>query len=152
MMQDALPLRDIHASVAPAWWPPAPGWWMVMAVVALALAALFAWRWRRVRRRRRHEHAFDAAVAAAVSPAQQIAAISELLRRAGRLRDPSADRLQGEAWLAFLDADDAAPRFSGDAAALLIDGPFRRDADPVAVDALRRTARARFLVWMEGRE
>lgn len=151
-MQDALPLRDIHASVAPAWWPPAPGWWMVMAVVVLALAALFAWRWRRVRRRRRHEHAFDAAVAAAVSPAQQIAAISELLRRAGRLLDPSADRLQGEAWLAFLDADDAAPRFSGDAAALLIDGPFRRDADPVAVDALRRTARARFLIWMEGRE
>ena len=148
-MQDALPLRDIHASVAPAWWPPAPGWWLVMVVGALALAALLAWCWRRARRRRRHEQAFDTVMASAATPGEQLAAISELLRRAARLRDPSADRLQGDAWLAFLDAGDAAPNFTAEAGALLLDGPFQREADPAAVEALRCTARARFLTWME---
>jgi membrane protein implicated in regulation of membrane protease activity len=150
-MQDALPLRDIHASVAPAWWPPAPGWWILVAFAALVLAILLAWRWRRIRRRRRHQQVFDLAVAAAGNPAEQVAVMSGLLRRAARLRDPSADRLEGDAWLAFLDADDTAPRLSAESAALLLEGPFRRDADPAAVDALRRTARARFLAWMEGR-
>lgn len=150
-MQDALPLRDIHPSLAPAWWPPAPGWWVVIATVALLVVALAAWRWRRVRRRRSLEQAFDIAVSAAGSPAEELAAISSLLRRAARLRDPAADRLQGEAWLAFLDADATAPRLPDEAGALLLEGPFRRSADPAAVDALRMAARARFLAWMEAR-
>jgi hypothetical protein len=147
-MQEAVPLRDIHVSVAPTWWPPAPGWWLLATLVVLVLVALLAWRWRRVRRRRQLEAVFDSAIAAAVTPAEQLAAMSALLRRAARLRDPGADRLQGDAWLAFLDAGADAPQFNADAGALLLEGPFQREADPVAVDALRAAARRRFLSWM----
>lgn len=58
-------------------------------------------------RRREVAAIFDDALSAASTPPEQIAAMSELLRRAGRRRDPAADRLQGEAWLEFLD--DAPP-------------------------------------------
>ena len=49
------------------------------------------------------------ALARAASPPAQVAAMSELLRRAARRIDPQADRLQGEAWLAL-------PRYRAEAA------------------------------------
>lgn len=146
-----LVLRDIHLPPAPPWWPLAPGWWLVAA--GLLLAAAIAWWW--LARRRRRERAiaalFDSAIGAAPSPAAQVAAMSELLRRAARRRDPEADRYQGEAWLRFLDADAKTPRFSAEAGRLLLEGGFRRDVDAAAVAALRPVARARYLTWMAGR-
>lgn len=156
MQGGELVLRDIHQPPAPAWWPPAPGWWLLAAALLLVLLLAGAWRWRRHRRRRAIEALFDDAVAAAPSPAAEVAAISELLRRAARRRDARADRLQGEAWLAFLDdATGGRPRKGTHAAAfstgpgrLILDGAYRRDTDPQAVAELRRLARIRFLQWM----
>ncbi|MGJ4731239.1 DUF4381 family protein, partial [Luteimonas sp. SDU101] len=37
----------MHEPVAPAWWPPAPGWWIVFGVVLLVALALAWLRWRR---------------------------------------------------------------------------------------------------------
>lgn len=148
-MADDLVLRDIHASVAPPWWPPAPGWWLLALVLLLALAALAAWRLHRVRRRRRVLALFDAEVEAAALPAAEVAAISALLRRAARRREPAADRLQGEAWLAFLDAGREPPRFTGERGALLLEGAFRPDPDPADVADLRAAARERFLELMQ---
>lgn len=150
-MDDGLVLRDIHASVAPSWWPPAPGWWLLAALVLLVLAAFVAWGLVRRRRRRRLLALFDAEVDGAADPAARVAAISALLRRAARRHDPGADRLQGQAWLDFLDEGIEPRRFDGARGALLLEGPFRRDADPEAVGALRSAARERFIQWMEGR-
>lgn len=145
---DALVLRDIHAPAAPPWWPPAPGWWMLFAALAL-VAGLGAWWFARRRRRARAiARVFDDALARADTPAARIAAISELLRRAARRRDPQADRLQGEAWLAFLDAGLARPAFAEGAGSVLRDGAFRRDVSEADVEALREVARARFIEWM----
>ena len=145
-----LPLRDIHEPAAPPWWPPAPGWWIVAGIVLLAVAWL-AWRhWRRVRARRLAERMFDEAVAAASTPTARVAAMSELLRRAARRRDPAADALDGDDWLRFLDAGLPRPAFTEGAGALLRDGAFRPAADPDEVEALRELARARFLAWMGG--
>ena len=150
-MDQALVLRDIHPSAAPPWWPPAPGWWALAALLAFALLVLLAWRLRRARRRRRILALFDGEVDAAASAAEAVAAISALLRRAGRMRDPAADRLEGEAWLAFLDDGRERPRFDARRGALLLEGAWRREVDPAAVADLRAAARERYLEWMEGR-
>ncbi len=155
MLGDGLVLRDIHASVAPPWWPPAPGWWLVFAAVLTATVLAVAWWAYRRLRRRRIARLFDDSVAAAGSPSRQVAAMSELLRRAGRRHDAGADRLQGETWLRFLDAGAGTPLFTGAAGRLLLEGGFRRDTDPELDPALLATlhtaARARFLQWMGAR-
>ncbi|WP_133000509.1 DUF4381 domain-containing protein [Luteimonas arsenica] len=150
-MGDGLVLRDIHVSTAPSWWPPAPGWWLLALALLLVVAAVVAWRLLRARRRRRLLALFDAEVDAAADPAGALAAISSLLRRAARRHDPAADRLEGQAWLDFLDAGAASARFHGAVGTLLLEGPFRRDADPADVVRLRAAARERFIQWMEGR-
>lgn len=144
----ALVLRDIHQPPAPPWWPPAPGWWIVAALVLLvaAIAAGIAWRGRC--RRRALQRLFDDSVRAAATPAAQVAAVSELLRRAARRRDPRADTLQGEDWLQFLEQGGKPPLLAGDAGGLLLEGGFRRDVDASAVAELLPWARARFLEWM----
>ena len=43
MDENALPLRDLHLPDAIGWWPPAPGWWVVIALLAAGLGYL-AWR------------------------------------------------------------------------------------------------------------
>lgn len=144
----ALPLKDVHPGVAPGWWPPAPGWWVLFAVVlAFGLAAGW-WVWRRRQRRQRAAALFDATLAASPTPVAQVAAMSELLRRAARRIDPHADRLEGDDWLRFLDAGLPSPVFQQGPGALLRDGAFRPQVDPAEVAALRDVARRRFLDWM----
>lgn len=162
MQAAELVLRDIHRPPAPPWWPPAPGWWLLAALAVATVALLAWWRARHRRRRRAIEALFDDTVAAAATPAAEIAAISELLRRAARRRDPQADRLHGDAWLAFLDQParvrkrgkpdgEPARAFGEGPGRLLLEGAYRRDADPLAVAELRTLARARFLAWMASR-
>ena len=146
-MQD-LPLRDIHQPPAPPWWPPAPGWWWLAAVV-LVLFAFAAWWWLRARRRRAAiVRLFDERVRAAATPVERVAAMSELLRRAARRRDPAAGSLQGEAWLAFLDGGNVPRSFSEGAGRVLLEGGFRREVDASDADALLPLARERYLELM----
>jgi len=156
MADPTLVLRDIHQPSAPPWWPPAAGWWWLAAALLLITALAWYFHARRRNRRRAIAAIFDQALDAAVTPSAQVAAISELLRRAARRRDAQADRLQGDAWLAFLDAGckDARrkpPWFDSEAGRLLLDGGYRREVDAGQVAALRRIARARFLDWMAAR-
>ena len=151
MQADGLVLRDIHASTAPPWWPPAPGWWLLLAALLAIVAVLAGWRWHKLHRRHRIERLFDDSVAAATTPTQRVAAMSELLRRAARRRGAHADRLQGDDWLRFLDAGTNAPLFAGDVGDVLRDGGFRKDVDDAAVAALQIAARARFVEWMTSR-
>ncbi|MDR0182863.1 DUF4381 family protein [Lysobacter arvi] len=152
----SLVLRDIHATAAPPWWPPAPGWWIVAGVLIATLALLAAWRARVRRRRIAIAALFDREVDAAPTPSQQVAAMSELLRRAARRHDAVADTLQGEDWLRHLDAAAGKPGrrapvrtgFSDGPGRLLLDGGFRREVNPADVAALRVLARERFLQWM----
>lgn len=155
MQPSTLVLRDIHPPVAPPWWPPAPGWWIVAGAIALVIAGAAFWRRRQRRRRVAIDRAFDEPVAQAASPSARVAVVSELLRRAARRADPQADRLQGTAWLRFLDAPVAkagrktsatpadAP-FSDGPGRLLLDGGFRRDVSDADVDALLPVARRRY--------
>src|SRR5690606_11120165 len=136
--------------VAPAWWPPAPGWWLVAAAVLVRGTGIGLWLHLRRKRTRALLEYFDDAVARADARVARVAAMSELLRRAARRVDPNADHLQGDDWLRFLDAGLKRPQFLHGPGALLRDGAFRPDADPAAVEALRIVARQRYLGWLRG--
>lgn len=147
-MSAPLVLRDVHLPGAPSWWPLAPGWWLLIAAIAIVSAVIYLWRRRRARRRREIAQVFDNALAQAITPAAQVAAMSELLRRAARRRDRDADRLQGEQWLEFLDRGSKTRDFAEGSGRLLLDGGYRRAVDPNQAAALRDVARRRFMQWM----
>ena len=148
-MNPELQLRDIHLPPEPSWWPPAPGWWLlaiVLCLLAWHLTRLGLRHWRARQRRLALVNEFDRVLALS-EPAVQLAAISQLLRRAARSSDPAAASLVGSAWLEFLDrsaAGGSAP-FSQGPGRLLLDGPYRMDLDPASVAALIAPARQCFL-------
>jgi 4-amino-4-deoxy-L-arabinose transferase-like glycosyltransferase len=150
MQAQELVLRDVHVPPAPSLWPPAPGWWLLAGAVALALA--IAW-W--IRRKRRHrmlawQKLFDDACGDA-APAAQVAAISELLRRAARRVNAKADHLQSEEWLRLLDGQKQ-KAFSEGAGRLLLEGGYRREVPAEEFAAVKALARMRFLELMAGRK
>ena len=144
-----LPLRDVHLPPSPAWWPPAPGWWLLAAVAVLPVAAWLAWRAIHKARLRRWQALFDQACVDAQGNAR-VAAISAVLRRASRRVDTHADRLQGDAWLRFLDGKSG-HAFAQGAGRWLLDGAYRPDIDARALAELEALARIRFLQLMQGR-
>ena len=143
-------LRDIHLPPAPSWWPPAPGWWILAIVLLVAIGFGIAMLVREVRARRwrgRIVAELDriAATHASQPDGVRLATdVSQLLRRASRVIAPSAAALEGEAWLDFLDRQfDAAStrarveaRFRSATGRVLIDAPYRRDADVDATQLL----------------
>lgn len=150
-------LRDIHLPAAPPWWPPAPGWWLLGAVLLCALAWL-GWRAlqraRLARRRRRLLEAWRSLLAqhpAEHDGAALVAGLSELLRRAARQYAPAALALQGEDWLAFLDGEDAAQPFRAGAGRLLLEGPYQRRVDAGAARALAELVAARLPRFVQTR-
>ncbi|WP_310165561.1 DUF4381 domain-containing protein [Pseudoxanthomonas japonensis] len=149
MGMGTLVLRDVHVPASPSWWPLAPGWWLVVAAVLLVAIVVGAWRMYRHRRRQAWQRWFDATSDGRL-PAEQVAAMSDRLRRAARVLDPSADRLEGDAWLAFLDGKRGGHAFSQGAGRLLLDGAYRRDVSPADLAAATEVARARFLELMAG--
>ena len=148
---DGLVLRDIHAATAPSWWPPAPGWAVSVALLLVVAGAGLAWRGHRRRRRRSIEALFDDLVDAASTPANQVAAMSDLLRRAARRHVPDAGTLCGEAWATLVaSATPSADAWPLQLQALLLEGGYRRavDVDVDDVRRLRMLARPLFIHWM----
>ena len=45
-------LRDVHAPLAPEWWPPAPGWWLLAIAIVTTLVFIGRLLWRAHRARR----------------------------------------------------------------------------------------------------
>ena len=148
MAPDTLVLRDVHVPPAPSWWPPAPGWWLLAGVVVLVLLGIAAWRWHRRRCLQRWQRWFDA-VPQGRAPAEQVAAASDLLRRAARRVSPGADLLEGEAWLQFLDGEQGRA-FSEGPGRLLLDGGYRRTVDASELEVALAVARAQGF-WLGAR-
>ena len=146
----ALVLRDVHVPATPSMWPPAPGWWLLASGLLLVLGVAGWLHRRRSQRLQGWQRLFDQALQAESHPGQ-VAAISELLRRAARRVDADADRLQGQDWLRFLDGD-AGTDFSQGAGTLLLEGGYRRELEPGALDAVQVLARRRFLQLMAARK
>ena len=106
-----LSLRDIHLPGSIGWWPPAPGWWLVPALV-LVVAAM-AWYCRLLYRRHRYSAVtmarkeldeIRARYAADRDSRHCVKAVSGLLRRLCISIFPRAETagLTGNEWLVFL--------------------------------------------------
>jgi hypothetical protein len=137
-------LRDIHLPAEPALWPPAPGWWLLAAIVVVLVAYGIHRLVRHVRRHRRHAqvlHELETIVGRwrADSDDVRLAAdLSRFLRRLGRAVDPSSVAWEGRRWIEFLDRHGDG--FDADAASLL-DAPYRAHATIDADGLVKRVDR-----------
>ncbi len=136
---EPLPLKDIHLPPAVGFWPPAPGWLLLLAFILLAAAGLTYWL-----RRRRRRRALTAAAgllqairsrAEHADPLQTLIELSAWLRRVALSTAPRQDvaALRGAEWLAYLDQGLADQPFSRGAGACLAGAQYRPQA-PEAVD------------------
>jgi len=135
----SLPLRDIHLPGPVGWWPPAIGWWLLMALVLVGLA-LYALRYYQTRHRRvalKSLQRVRAALEQGVEPVVCLQNVSTVLRRfamttAARARnaEPAADQdvpgLIGQRWLAYLDSRWQRDTFVSGAGRTLLAAPYAR--------------------------
>lgn len=123
-------LRDIHLPAPPELWPPAPGWWILVAVAALGICYLIYLvirHWRRNAYRREAAAELQRVFSQHQGqPQQLLAATNELLKRVALTRFPrdSVANLSGESWVAFLDSTSSSHDFSMGPGQVLIDGPY----------------------------
>ena len=154
MEEQALPLRDLHLPEPIGWWPLAPGWWVLLALLAVALGYL-AWRWYRAwvfnapRRFALRELArIEAEYLEHRDPVVLGKQLSELLRRGMLAYAPRADiaGLTGEDWLAWLDSGMPVPYFHTEGGKSLLTLPYRDpqgDFSDIDVGALLAAVRMR---------
>ena len=133
MNDDALPLRDLQLPETVGWWPLAPGWWVLVALLIVGFVYL-AWRWSRAwrfnapRRYALRELArLEAAYLEHRNPVTLGKQLSELLRRGMLAYAPRADvaGLTGDAWLAWLDQGMPLPYFHTEGGRSLLTLPYR---------------------------
>jgi hypothetical protein len=161
MDESALPLRDLHLPDAVGWWPLAPGWWVVLAIVVAALGygawrQYKRWRFNAPRRYALRELArFEAEYLEHRNPVTLSKQLSQLLRR-GMLAYAPRDEvagLTGEEWLAWLDEGMPLPYFHTEGGKSLLNLPYRDpqgDLSDVDIDALISAVRMRLGVPLRG--
>lgn len=127
-------LRDIVVPPEVALWPPAPGWWILLAG-GIAMATIFAGM---IIARYRH-NAYRRAALAALDTAEA-GDISTILKRAALAAWPRAEvaSLTGADWLAFLDRTARSDAFSRGAGRDLETLAFGGTGDTQAVLAAAR--------------
>lgn len=143
---EPLPLKDIHLPETIGWWPPAPGWWLVVILGALIVTAgptLF----RTLRKRLTRHPACKQALRQIArlrqqpidDPQKTLAELSALIRRVAMTchRREEVASLRGEDWLAFLDRNLPDAPFSQGPGRYLADAHYRPDtAGAVDLDSL----------------
>lgn len=158
-----LPLRDVHFPAHIAWWPLAPGWWIILGAVLITAGIIWWWNRRRRRlmasavraariefsgMRQRYESDNDAAGLAKD--------LSILLRRLCVSIFPRTDSasLTGDRWLEFLDRPLSSSQFTSGPGRILVDAPYRPHVEAKEIEPLLRLCEDwfdRLDVYREGR-
>ena len=142
MPVESLPLRDIHLPEAVSWWPPAPGWWLLLVLAGVAIAAVLILI--RLRQRKRLKRAALAELETIRGQYQQthdttelVRSLSALMRRASisfqQRRDTAS--LTGERWLRHLDATAVRKNFEQGTGRVLATAPYQPDSRLATVDS-----------------
>ena len=129
---NTLQLEDIHYPAQPGFWPPAPGWWLLL----FASLIILYFAQRKLRQVLRHRSELRETQRALEKLQQQLAsenqqqAISDLnifLRKMALTHFPQEDiaSLTGKAWLQFLDRSGNTKAFTEGAGIILDEGPYR---------------------------
>lgn len=160
MDPEQIPLRDLHLPDPVGWWPLAPGWWLLIALLlaGVAYGLLAAWRAHRRNAPRRLALAELARLQATWQADRDAVALgtrlSPLLRRAMLAYSPRAEvaGLTGPAWLEWLDRGLEDRPFSEGPGRCLEELPYRRPAELYDVDAPRliETVRRRLATPVAG--
>lgn len=124
-------LRDIHLPAPIGWWPPAPGWWLLVCLLVLLLVSGIG-LWVRYRRRTaiRREclsalRACEARFLITRDTAGACRELSAIVRRMAKACYPevAVDGLVGEAWYDFLQ-EKGFESAHADIRAALLEWPF----------------------------
>lgn len=145
MNDDRASLDRLHDIIEPPpipWWPPAPGWYVVVIAVA-ALLAWLLWRWSKSWR----GNAYRRAALRELQKARTPAAVAEVLRRTALDIAPRSTvaSLSGEAWPAWLATglSEEMPQAVRDQLAA---GVYRSATEPAELTLLQDYARK----WIQG--
>lgn len=121
-------LKDIHLPQAIDWWPPAPGWWLLAAMLLAFICGTLWWIWRRYQAKAYRREATSQLQQIRLRFQQQqdtlqlLSELSVLLKRTSITRY-GRDRvagLVGKEWLQFLDQTGSTQAFTqGDGNALV---------------------------------
>ena len=124
-------LRDIHLPDPVSWWPPAPGWWIVVGL-AIGFILVAVWAYRRWKtptayQSARHElQGLRETYAANRQNSKLVTGLSILLRRYAIAlygREHVAG-LTGQQWLRFLDQKGKTAVFTGGVGHVLVSIPY----------------------------
>ncbi len=149
-----IPIRDLHLPAEVAWWPPAPGWWALLALTLVFLLLLFRFLYRRFSKNGARRFALRQVAAAQADYEKDrdlvrlATRLSELLRRTMLAYAPRSEvaGLAGERWLEWLDTGLDQPLFTRGSGNELLNLPYRNpqgDFSDVNVDALVGAVRHR---------
>ena len=132
-MNEELPLRDIHLPDAITWWPPAIGWWLLLAVIVMALFACWL-----LYKKLTRKTAVKSATALLLSikqaenkdPLETLKQLSACVRRVSISVNPRSEvaSLTGEEWLKYLDQSVEGAPFSTGVGQYLSDALYRKNA------------------------
>lgn len=139
---DALPLRDIHLPDAISWWPPAPGWWILLG--CLIFISLVFFLIKKIHQKKKLQKAALAELKTIRSNYENdknntrlAQSISVLLRRASISFYPRHNiaSLTGEQWLQHLDNTSDKKGFISTEGQVLLTAPYMPDDNDEIIDA-----------------
>jgi hypothetical protein len=139
-----LPLRDIHLPAEIGAWPPAPGWWIIAAVV-LGWAGWALWRYLQGFRRRVALRTLERVCAdlEAGHPAEEcLPIVSSVIRRfamAVAVSPRAIAGLVGDRWLSWLDSQWEQHQFTNGPGQALARAPYAPPAAFSNADAVALT-------------
>lgn len=129
-------LADIHLPDRVSWWPLAPGWWILLALICMTAAGV--WLWRRHKAQNFYRTIAQHQLAGIYADLQQtqnaaayLQALSLLLRRTALTAHPHSFNaaIKGKDWLQWLD--DTCPalskKFSGDIGQPLLRSAYEKN-------------------------
>lgn len=162
MDPNQIPIRDLHLPDAVSWWPLAPGWWFLAAILITTGLWLL---WRYLQRRKfeapkryalRELARFESEYLKTHDTVALGKNVSNLLRRAMLAYAPRGEMagLTGEDWLNWLDRDLPVPYFHTEGGKSLLALPYRDpdgDFSDVDINAMLAAVRMRLSTPIGGR-